>query len=185
VAQTKDSNKAQLFINGTINPQINIRPGELQRWRIYNMNPDYIVKLGLEGQAFQLLATDGNTLEDMQPVDEMLIGTGSRREVLVRGGTPGSYKLEALPFDQLPVVSTSASTLATLVSGDEAVGEQNSIGQLEEQDDLHDVPSTGSVRSSIPWTTRRTLPGSSSTVKRSTTTAWTRPCNPAPSRSGP
>jgi FtsP/CotA-like multicopper oxidase with cupredoxin domain len=57
----------------------------------------------------------------MQPVDEMLIGPGSRREVLVRGGTPGSYKLEALPFDQFPMVSTSPSTLEPFVSGDEAV----------------------------------------------------------------
>jgi FtsP/CotA-like multicopper oxidase with cupredoxin domain len=51
VTQSKDS-EAQLFINGAINPEINIRPGELQRWRIYNINPDNIVDLRLEDQEF-------------------------------------------------------------------------------------------------------------------------------------
>ncbi|MBA3388678.1 MAG: multicopper oxidase family protein [Rubrobacter sp.] len=140
VARSDDS-KTQLFVNGAINPRIDIRPGELQRWRIYNMNADNFVKLRLEGQKFQLLATDGNTLERMQPVDQMLIGPGSRREVLVRGGTPGSYKLEVLPFDSFPGADTSESTLATLVSGDEpAEEEQDAIGPLEEQEDLRDVP---------------------------------------------
>jgi hypothetical protein len=31
------------------------------------MNSDRLVKLGLEGQEFQLLTTDGNILEQIQP----------------------------------------------------------------------------------------------------------------------
>lgn len=136
-----DGSKTRLFVNGVLDPKINIRPGELQRWRIYNLNSDNFLKLRLEGQKFQLLATDGNTLEKMRPVKEMLLGPGSRREVLVRGGTPGSYKLESLPFTPFPGGRSPGSTLATLVSGDEpAEGEKDSVGKLEEQEDLRDVP---------------------------------------------
>jgi FtsP/CotA-like multicopper oxidase with cupredoxin domain len=136
-----DDKKSPLFVNGFINPKIDIRPGELQRWRIFNMNADRFVKLRLEGQAFQLLATDGNTLERMRPVDEMLIGPGSRREVLVRGGTPGSYELEALPFTPFAGGGLPESTVATLVSGDKpADEEQGLVGPLEEQEDLRDLP---------------------------------------------
>ena len=141
VAQSDDA-KTQLFVNGAVNPEINIRPGELQRWRIYNMNADRFLKLRLEGQEFQLLATDGNTLEQMQPVDEMLVGPGSRREVLVRGGAPGSYKLEALPFTPLAGAGTPEGTVATLVSGDEPADEEQEdpAGPLEEREDLREVP---------------------------------------------
>lgn len=52
----------QNFINGTVLPDITIHPGEVQRWRILNVGPDSIVRVGLEGQAFTVLATDGNTL---------------------------------------------------------------------------------------------------------------------------
>jgi FtsP/CotA-like multicopper oxidase with cupredoxin domain len=55
-----------LLINGTINPTVKIRPGEIQRWRIFNANNNRIVVLGLEGQAFEVLAKDGNTLPRMQ-----------------------------------------------------------------------------------------------------------------------
>ena len=136
-------NDTQLFVNGAINPEIKVRPGELQRWRIYNMNSDRFVKLRLEGQEFQLLATDGNTLEQIQPVDEMLVAPGSRSEVLVRGGTPGSYKLEALPFTRFPAPggSTPEETVATIVSGDEPVDDvQDTAGALEEREDLRQVP---------------------------------------------
>jgi suppressor of ftsI len=181
-------NDTQLFVNGAINPEINIRPGELQRWRIYNMNSDRFVNLRLEGQEFQLLATDGNTLEDMQPMDEMLVGPGSRSEVLVRGGTPGSYELEALPFTRFPGPggATSEETVATLVSGDEPVDEGRDPAEpLEEHEDLREVSVVRNVRSSTPRTYRPTHPSSSSTARSSITTAWIRRCCSATSRSGP
>jgi FtsP/CotA-like multicopper oxidase with cupredoxin domain len=136
-----DPRRSPLFVNGVINPEIDIQPGELQRWRIFNMNSDRFVKLRLEGQEFQLLAVDGNTLEQMKSVDEMLLGPGSRREVLVRGGTPGRYELEALPFTQFAGGGLPESTVATLVSGGKPADEERaSVGSLENREDLRKVP---------------------------------------------
>jgi FtsP/CotA-like multicopper oxidase with cupredoxin domain len=91
-----------LLINGAINPTVNIRPGQIQRWRIFNANNNRIVNLNLHNQNLEVLAEDGNTLRWMRPTRDLLIGPGSRREILVRGGPPGRYEMTALPFAQFP-----------------------------------------------------------------------------------
>lgn len=91
-----------LFINGTLDPSVKIRPGQLQRWRIFNANNNRIVRLHLAKQPMWVLAEDGNTLPRMQRVRTVMIAPGSRREILVRGSRRGTYRLTALPFAQFP-----------------------------------------------------------------------------------
>jgi FtsP/CotA-like multicopper oxidase with cupredoxin domain len=91
-----------LLINGAIDPTVKIRPGQIQRWRIFNANNNRIVNLNLQGQNLEVLAEDGNTLRWMRPTRDLQIAPGSRREVLVRGGPPGRYEMTALPFAQFP-----------------------------------------------------------------------------------
>ena len=94
---------AKLYVNGAIDPTAKIRPGQLQRWRIFNADADRFVMLRLaHGQRFQLLAEDGHTLARALTVKTLLMAPGSRREVLVRGGRPGAYPLRAIPFAQFP-----------------------------------------------------------------------------------
>jgi suppressor of ftsI len=91
-----------LLVNGALHPVVHIRPGQIQRWRIFNANDNRIVRLTLAGQTVQVLAEDGNTLRWMRPTRVLMIGPGSRREILVRGARPGRYRLRALPFAQFP-----------------------------------------------------------------------------------
>ena len=91
-----------IYVNGDLNPTLKIRPGQIQRWRIFNANADRIVVLRLAGQPFQVLAEDANTLFRARTVRELQIAPGSRRDVLVRGGRSGDYALKALPFEQFP-----------------------------------------------------------------------------------
>jgi FtsP/CotA-like multicopper oxidase with cupredoxin domain len=94
---------ARLYVNGVKDPTAKIHPGELQRWRIFNADADRFVVLRLaHGQRFALLAEDGHTLAHPLSVSTLQIAPGSRREVLVRGGKPGSYALRAIPFAQFP-----------------------------------------------------------------------------------
>jgi FtsP/CotA-like multicopper oxidase with cupredoxin domain len=94
---------SKLYVNGTIDPTAKIRPGQLQRWRIFNADADRFVVLRLpHGQRFQLLAEDGHTLARALTVNTLLMAPGSRREVLVRGGRPGVYPLRAIPFSSFP-----------------------------------------------------------------------------------
>ncbi|HUA73557.1 MAG TPA: multicopper oxidase family protein [Solirubrobacteraceae bacterium] len=95
--------KSRLYVNGVKDPTAKIRPGELQRWRIFNADADrYLVLRLAKGQRMQLLAEDGHTLAHPLGVSTLQIAPGSRREVLVRGGKAGSYALKAIPFAQFP-----------------------------------------------------------------------------------
>ncbi|HWG08270.1 MAG TPA: multicopper oxidase family protein [Solirubrobacteraceae bacterium] len=102
VAQSSETD-ARLYVNGVRDPTAKIRPGELQRWRIFNADADRFVVLRLaHGQRFQVLAEDGHTLARPLSVSTLQIAPGSRREVLVRGGRPGAYRLKAIPFAAFP-----------------------------------------------------------------------------------
>ena len=102
VADSSEST-TPLYVNGVIDPTAKIRPGQLQRWSIFNADADRFVVLRLpHGQPFLLLAEDGHTLARARSVSSLLIAPGSRREVLVRGGRPGVYQLKAAPFAQFP-----------------------------------------------------------------------------------
>jgi FtsP/CotA-like multicopper oxidase with cupredoxin domain/pSer/pThr/pTyr-binding forkhead associated (FHA) protein len=89
---------SELLVNGVYQPTLHIQPGQLQRWRIWNSTGEHMVDLALSGATFQVLADDGNTLRSMQPEQTILLGPGSRVEVLVRGAAAGRYALESLPF---------------------------------------------------------------------------------------
>jgi FtsP/CotA-like multicopper oxidase with cupredoxin domain len=85
-------------INGVSAPAISIRPGEMQFWRIGNIGADLFLKLKVEGMPFYVLATDGYWLSRPEKMDEVLIGPGQRREMVVVGPQPGTYTLKSVPF---------------------------------------------------------------------------------------
>ncbi len=145
--QATNERYTPLFLNGAIDPTVKIRPGQIQRWRIFNANDNRIVVLNLRGQDLQVLAQDGNTLRWMRPTRDLMIGPGSRREVLVRGGPPGRYEMKALKFEQFPggdqVDPTSRDggptpnqTVLTLVSGGAPAHERLPSGPFGSPADL-------------------------------------------------
>ncbi|MSO41410.1 MAG: multicopper oxidase family protein, partial [Solirubrobacterales bacterium] len=122
---------AKIFVNGQLNPQIDIAPGELQRWRIFNISAGVFVKLRLQGQPFRVLANDGNNLVRRTKESPLLISPSSRREVLVQGGPAGSYELIAQPFAQFgPTSALPPATLATLNSSGKRVDDPMPPGRL-------------------------------------------------------
>jgi FtsP/CotA-like multicopper oxidase with cupredoxin domain len=91
-----------LFVNGLILPQVMIRSGEVQRWRIINASGARIYRLALPGHSFLHVGSDGGLFERPVEVDEILLANGERAELLVRGtGAPGSRSvLQTLPYDR-------------------------------------------------------------------------------------
>ena len=108
--------KSPYFINGELDPEIDIGPGEVQRWQILNANDNAIVRLSMRDHTFFVLANDGATLERMSPKQKLLIGPAERREVLVKGGPAGTYKLVSEAFSQFQGGHLPASTIATMRS---------------------------------------------------------------------
>ncbi|CAN5393694.1 multicopper oxidase CueO [soil metagenome] len=91
-----------LFVNDEIMPELSIRSGEVQQWRIANASGARIYRLGLEGHKFIHIGSDGGFFEYPIETDEIVLANGERAELLVHGtGEPGSeVTLQTLPYDR-------------------------------------------------------------------------------------
>ena len=90
-----------LFVNGQVMPSISIRSGEIQRWRVVNASAGRIYRIAIPNVTLTQVGTDGGLLESPRDVKEVLLTTGERVELLVRGGAPGSKTvMQNLPYDR-------------------------------------------------------------------------------------
>lgn len=85
-------------VNGVVAPTIDIRPGEIQYWRVANIGSDLFLNLSLGGMAFYVVGTDAHYLPRPQKVDHVLLGPAQRIDALVVGGPQGRYSFKSLPF---------------------------------------------------------------------------------------
>lgn len=91
-----------IFVNGKVMPKLTIRSGEVQRWRIVNTSAGRIYRLAMPGTTFLHVGSDGGLFEKPVEVKEILLTTGERVELLVRGtGAPGQKSvLQNLPYNR-------------------------------------------------------------------------------------
>ncbi|MFJ9575052.1 multicopper oxidase family protein [Streptomyces sp. NPDC101191] len=86
-------------VNGTVNPTLPLRPGEVQRWRLVAATAFTALPLKVTGAGGDLtmhqIAQDGVTLSAPVARDMMPLTMGNRADVLVRGGAAGTYELRA------------------------------------------------------------------------------------------
>ena len=88
-------------VNGVVAPQLQMRPGEVRRWRIVNADPiDYfdLTLLDAKGRSLpgglKFLARDGMTLPKLVESDSHVMVPGNRFDVLVQApATPGTFSL--------------------------------------------------------------------------------------------
>ena len=91
-----------LFVNGEVNPTLNIRSGEVQRWRVINAAAARVYRLSLSGHTFLHVGDDGGLFEKPIETKEIILANSERVELLVRGtGAPGTRAmLQTLPYDR-------------------------------------------------------------------------------------
>jgi FtsP/CotA-like multicopper oxidase with cupredoxin domain len=92
--------------NGVANPTLQMRPGEVQRWRLLNATDGDNLQLvlvsnetGKQGLGLNVVAMDAITVPNtyrLQPGDPLVIGPGQRMDVMVKAGGPGTYLLQTL-----------------------------------------------------------------------------------------
>jgi FtsP/CotA-like multicopper oxidase with cupredoxin domain len=116
-----------LFVNGHLMPTFTIRSGELQRWRVVNASAGRIYRIALSGHTFLHVGSDGGLFEKPVEVKEILLTTGERVELLVRGTDARGAKtvLQNLPYDRYapqtrPSDWGTTRDLLTLQTTDEA-----------------------------------------------------------------
>jgi FtsP/CotA-like multicopper oxidase with cupredoxin domain len=93
--------------NGVANPTLQMRPGEVQRWRLLNAIDGDNLQLvlvsqsnGNQGLGLNVVAMDGITVPKTYPLaalDPLVMGPGQRMDVMIKApGTPGTYLLQTL-----------------------------------------------------------------------------------------
>jgi FtsP/CotA-like multicopper oxidase with cupredoxin domain len=92
-----------LAINGQRRPTIDMRPGEVQRWRLVGSQYQDDMLLELDKHRLNVIAYDGIQLGTLQEMKQLLIAPGQRADVLVQAGSPGTYELNAIHSSHLPL----------------------------------------------------------------------------------
>jgi suppressor of ftsI len=87
-----------ISINGQIEPLVEIRPGELQFWRIANIGAELFMRLRIEGMPLCVLATDGHPLSRPRKMTELFLGPGERVDAIAIGPPSGGYAMSTVPF---------------------------------------------------------------------------------------
>jgi FtsP/CotA-like multicopper oxidase with cupredoxin domain len=87
-----------ISINGQLNPVVQVRPGEMQFWRIGNIGATLFVKFRIEGMPLFIVATDGHPLSRPRKTTEFFLGPGERIDAIAIGPEPGEYAMTTVPF---------------------------------------------------------------------------------------
>ena len=82
-------------INGGLDAQETMRPGETQFWRFTNQSANRAVHIALEGHRFKVVAEDGEPVIGDRYETVLNMAPAKRLEVLVGAGAPGQYALLA------------------------------------------------------------------------------------------
>jgi FtsP/CotA-like multicopper oxidase with cupredoxin domain len=88
-----------VLVNGQSRPAVTARPGERERWRIVNACAARYVRLRLDGQHLDLLGIDSGRYAEPRRVEEVVLATGNRADLLVTAAE-GTSTLEALGVDR-------------------------------------------------------------------------------------
>jgi suppressor of ftsI len=106
-----------ISINGQLNPVVEMRPGEMQFWRIANIGASLFFPFQIEGMPLYVVATDGHPLSRPRKLSEFLIGPGQRIDAIAIGPPAGEYAMGTLLFKNMAWRGPfPAQQIATIVS---------------------------------------------------------------------
>ena len=91
--------------NGITNPTLQMRPGEVQRWRLLNASDSDNLLVALQGHGLNIVAMDGITVAQIYHLKTgapIVMAAGQRYDVLVKADQPGTYHLQALDWTTNP-----------------------------------------------------------------------------------
>jgi FtsP/CotA-like multicopper oxidase with cupredoxin domain len=115
-AELGDDNEI-ISINGQLNPVAQIRPGEMQFWRIANIGATLFIKFQIEGMPLYAVATDGHPLSRPRKMIEFFVGPGQRIDAIAIGPQAGEYAMRTISFqNQAWRKPDPVQQLATVVS---------------------------------------------------------------------
>jgi len=104
-----------IMVNGKVNPRLNIKAGQVQRWRILNASNARFYRLALDSHLMYVIGCDGGLLNKPVQVSEILVSPGERVDLLVKATkSSGSYKFNSLPYSRMGMMGQQTITLMTV-----------------------------------------------------------------------
>ena len=89
------------LVNGRQEPELEMRGGMIERWRVVNAANTRFVRLSLGARPFTIVGTDGGLLPRPLSATEVLVTPGERVDLAVGPFEEGEQiELEALPYDR-------------------------------------------------------------------------------------
>jgi FtsP/CotA-like multicopper oxidase with cupredoxin domain len=138
-----------VLVNGQVRPVFTARPGERERWRIVNACVARYVRLRLDGQRMDLLGIDSGRVAEPRRIDEVVLATGNRADLLVTAAE-GASTFTALGVDRGGMggmmgggpISGDVGPIATFEVSGTAVSALPSVPARPGPRDLRDVEPT-------------------------------------------
>ncbi len=89
------------LLNGRQEPELELRGGQLERWRMVNAANTRYVRLSIGGRPFSIIGTDGGLLPAPRQATEVLLTPGERVDLIVGPFEEGDLiEVEGLPYDR-------------------------------------------------------------------------------------
>jgi FtsP/CotA-like multicopper oxidase with cupredoxin domain len=107
-------------------PTIDMRPGEVVRFRMLNANSDNFMPMIVEGHEVHMIALDGVNFDAVRtvaapstpnPTPQFSLAPANRAEFLIRAGRPGTYLIRELEQDEQFLGSGGKVVAAIRVAG--------------------------------------------------------------------
>lgn len=89
-----------LLVNGRANPQLELSPGGLHRFRFVNAATARYFRLSLGETPFHVVGFDNGRLERPRQVEELLLVPGARADVLVESSAEAELTWKTLGYDR-------------------------------------------------------------------------------------
>jgi FtsP/CotA-like multicopper oxidase with cupredoxin domain len=106
-----------ISLNGQINPNVTIKPGEVQFWRIAHIGASLFIKFAMAGLPLYVIATDGHPMASPKLMTEIFISPGQRIDAIVIGPAAGEYAVRTIPFqNQAWKAPDAAQQIGTVVA---------------------------------------------------------------------
>lgn len=103
-----DSGRLTVTLNGAVHPDITIKPGAQEFFRLINATGHKTLKLAVDGESLQVVAIDGFALDSYrgtpptETVPSIVVPPAGRAEFVVTGPASGRAKFRTLCFDSGP-----------------------------------------------------------------------------------
>ncbi len=110
------SSERYWLINGEYKPEIYMREGEVQHWRILNAGDEQFLPMVLDGLEIWEIGFDGNPYVAPEKVSKFEVAPGNRINLLVKALKAGAYVLDRPGFNQgkTPIPHTQMADIIVL-----------------------------------------------------------------------